>query len=47
MKAIVLPGSVHSSYDDSIAWIKELVEFIRMVYKDFPHVKFQGVCFGH
>jgi GMP synthase-like glutamine amidotransferase len=48
MKAIVIPGSRLSVNDDEVnPWIKELQEFIRMVYAEFPKVKMLGICFGH
>ena len=48
MKGIVFPGSRHSAYDDvAIPWIKELKDFAKETYHEFPHIKYIAICFGH
>jgi len=46
LKGIIIVGSKESVYDEAIDWIKVLLDFIRMIYKDFKHIKLLGVCFG-
>ena len=46
VKGIVFPGSRFSVYED-LPWIKELMEFARLVRRDYPHVRMVGICFGH
>jgi GMP synthase-like glutamine amidotransferase len=45
-KVIVFPGSGRAVYDDKVAWIKDLVEFVQKVYTDYPRIKMIGGCFG-
>ncbi|KAH8724166.1 class I glutamine amidotransferase-like protein [Phaeosphaeriaceae sp. PMI808] len=44
--AIMIPGSIHSAYDD-LPWIHRLDEYIRNVYEHHPRIKIFGSCFGH
>jgi GMP synthase-like glutamine amidotransferase len=44
--AILITGSASSSYDDE-DWIRRLDQFVVDVYKNHPHVKIFGSCFGH
>jgi GMP synthase-like glutamine amidotransferase len=46
LKLIILSGSGQSAYDTSVSWIPGLKDFIRHVYKNYPHVKIIGGCFG-
>ncbi|KAF9692872.1 hypothetical protein EKO04_009072 [Ascochyta lentis] len=43
---ILITGSINSAYDD-IPWVHQLEQYIIDVYRDFPHVKWFGSCFGH
>ncbi|CDW76965.1 UNKNOWN [Stylonychia lemnae] len=47
LKLIIFPGSVQSVYDSSLEWMPPLSEFIQRVYKDHPHIKLIGGCYGH
>ena len=48
IKAIIFPGAHFSVYqDETHDWIRQLKEFAKMVFYDFPHIKMVGICFGH
>ncbi|KAA8644199.1 hypothetical protein EYZ11_004685 [Aspergillus tanneri] len=46
--AILITGAAAGAYEtDTHAWIIPLTSYLRTVYRDFPHVRFFGSCFGH
>jgi GMP synthase-like glutamine amidotransferase len=46
LKAIIIPGSGHSTYSTKTSWIPLLKDFIRRVMNEFPHIRLIGGCFG-
>ena len=46
IKGIILPGSGASVYDNKVSWIPPLLDFIRRVMNEYPHIKLIGGCFG-
>ncbi|KAK4938753.1 hypothetical protein LTR10_020856 [Elasticomyces elasticus] len=44
--AFIVTGSMAGAYD-TYPWIQPLADFIKLVYKEYPHVRISGVCFGH
>lgn len=44
--ALLVTGSSASSYDD-VPWTHRLDRYLRDVYRDHPHVRIFGSCFGH
>jgi GMP synthase-like glutamine amidotransferase len=46
LDALLITGSSSSSYAD-LPWIKRLDDYLLTVYRDHPHVRIFGSCFGH
>jgi len=46
IKCVILPGSGRSVYDKKVEWIPTVLEFIRKVMNQYPHIKIIGGCFG-
>ncbi|CZT51890.1 related to anthranilate synthase component II [Rhynchosporium secalis] len=44
--AVLITGSKYDAHGDD-EWILKLVEWIRSAWKEYPHMRFSGVCFGH
>ena len=47
MKGIVVSGSHDACYDEDQPWIVQLKILLVDIYKNYPHVKLVGICFGH
>lgn len=46
IKGIILPGSGVSVYNKTVPWIPTLLDFIRRVINEYPHIRIIGGCFG-
>jgi len=46
LKAVIIPGSSRSSYDNTTTWIPLVKDFIRTVLNEYPDIKLIGGCFG-
>lgn len=46
LKAVIIPGSSRSAYDNTTTWIPEIKDFIRTVLNEYPNIKLVGGCFG-
>lgn len=46
MDALMITGGNDAPYGNE-EWILKMLDFIRMVHRDFPHIKMIGFCFGH
>ncbi|KAG4433039.1 hypothetical protein IFR05_011478 [Cadophora sp. M221] len=44
--AVLITGSKYDAHGDD-EWILKLVQWIRTAWKNYPHMRFSGVCFGH
>ena len=44
--AILLTGSMYDAHGDD-EWILKLVKLLQQLWRERPHLKFSGVCFGH
>ena len=44
--ALVISGSIVASYDNE-PWIYRLDQYLQDVYRDHPHLRIFGSCFGH
>ncbi|KAI0635143.1 class I glutamine amidotransferase-like protein [Trametes polyzona] len=44
--AVLLTGSAASAYEN-LDWINRLVDYVRFLAKEKPHVRIFGICFGH
>lgn len=47
LKGIVITGGVYSSFDETLPWLEELMQFLRNIIDNFPQVKIVGICLGH
>lgn len=45
-KAIIIPGSAYSVYDNEKEWIVNFRKWIAETHPKFPHLKWLGICFG-
>lgn len=45
-RAIIMTGSAASAYEN-LEWINRLVDYVRDVATNKPHIKLIGICFGH
>jgi len=46
LKAVIIPGSSRSSYDNTTTWIPVVKDFIRTLLNEYPDIKLIGGCFG-
>ncbi|KAI8970562.1 class I glutamine amidotransferase-like protein [Trametes punicea] len=44
--AVLLTGSAASAYEN-LEWINRLIDYVRFLAKEKPHIRLIGICFGH
>lgn len=44
--AILITGSMYDAHGND-PWILKLVDLLRQLWRERPHLRFSGVCFGH
>ncbi|KXN85529.1 Putative glutamine amidotransferase-like protein C13C5.04 [Leucoagaricus sp. SymC.cos] len=44
---LMVTGSATDAHNDSVKWVRALLDFLKGVIRDHPKVKLSGICFGH
>lgn len=45
-KVVIFPGSAYDAYKDDIEWIVACRNIVTKIYREYPHIKLIGGCFG-